>query len=206
VQAFNLTGAHTEVVCEECHTDPGLQYGEAPTACANCHGEEEQPESHPHFGNDCQRCHTTTAFAPARLTQHTFDLNHTLTAEGEIDCQACHQTTYAAVDCMGCHTEGGRVEAEHASLGIVDMSKCADCHPTGMPGELLRASNFPGKVGAVNNSPTSQGDEGAQASNGGAGLMLEAMLPQDETARTFHYKGEGQAPGKAQEGGAAAQP
>ena len=198
VQAFNLTGAHTEVECQECHSDPELQYGETPSDCQNCHGEEDQPESHPHFGNDCQRCHTTTAFAPARLTQHTFDLNHALTTEGEIDCQACHQTTYAAVDCMGCHTEGGRVEAEHANLGIVDMAKCTDCHPTGMPGESQQASNFPGKVGVVENTQSGQATQGAVQAQ-------EAALPTNEP-RTFHYKGEEQAVHKEQGEGASSQP
>ena len=156
IQAFYLTGAHTEVECKDCHVDPELQYGEAPTYCVNCHTEEERPDSHPAFGDDCQRCHTTTAFAPARLTQHTFDLNHALTSEGDIDCQACHIRTYATVDCLGCHTDGGRVEAEHAVLGVVEFAGCASCHPTGMPGETLRASNFPAKVGSLNGLQASQ--------------------------------------------------
>ena len=207
VQAFNLTGAHTEVACEECHNDPELQYGEAPTECKNCHGEEDQPESHPQFGNDCQRCHETMAWAPARLTQHTFDLNHALTAEGEIDCQACHQTTYAAVECMGCHTEGGRVEAEHASLGVVDMANCLECHPTGAPGELQRASNFPGKAGSSSSGMGAETPLGSQEIQGNGQQAQEAALPAIvNEERTFHYKGDGQAPNKAHEEGDSTQP
>jgi len=194
VQAFNLEGAHTELACKECHNDPELQYGEAPTDCVSCH---EQPLMQTQFGIDCQRCHETTAWTPARLTQHTFDLNHALTAEGEIDCQACHQTSYATVSCVGCHTENGRVEAEHTSLGIVDMAKCMDCHPTGMPGESQRASNFPGKVGSV------AGQTGQVTLS--TGQIQEAALPTNEP-RTFHYKGDEQAANKEQAEGDSSQP
>ena len=193
VQAFNLTGAHTEAECKQCHTDPELQYGEAPTACVNCHTKEDRPDSHPHFGDDCQRCHETTAFAPARLTMHVFDILHA-SSSGEPECQGCHTTTYAAVDCLGCHTEDGRLEAEHDTLGIVDMSKCTSCHPTGMAGENRQASNFPAKVDLPENS----GSQGAQ--NGGQ-PGVEAGVPANQPL-TFNYKGEDHAPGKAHEGDA----
>ena len=197
VQAFNLTGAHTEVDCKECHNDPELQYGEAPTGCVNCHTEEERPDSHPQFGNDCQRCHDTTAFAPARLTQHTFDLNHVLTVDGDYDCQACHKITYAAVDCMGCHADSGRLEAEHITLGIIDLAECANCHPTGTPGESQHASNFPAKVGSLSGSHASQ-----EAENGGQfQASLEGVVPANDEPRSFHYKGDEQAPDKEQDGG-----
>jgi hypothetical protein len=194
VQAFNLTGAHTEVECKECHVDAELQYGETPTACVNCHTEEERPDSHPQFGDDCQRCHSTTAFAPARLTQHNFDLNHALTAEGEIDCQACHKTSYAAVDCSGCHTESGRVEAEHQVMGIVDSANCAGCHVTGLPGETRQARNFPAKVGLPpgSSAQSTVGQQGQQPAQ-------EATLPSPDP--TFGSKDAGQGPHKEQDGG-----
>ncbi|MDZ4698141.1 MAG: cytochrome c3 family protein [Rhodothermales bacterium] len=44
---FSLTGAHTRVACESCHTeeqpsqgDPFTRYRPLPTACEDCHGEE----------------------------------------------------------------------------------------------------------------------------------------------------------------------
>jgi hypothetical protein len=203
VQAFNLTGAHTELECKECHVDPELQYGEAPKACVNCHTEEERPDSHPQFGNDCQRCHETTAFAPARLTQHTFDLYHVNGGEGEIVCQDCHKTTYAAVDCSGCHTESGRVEAEHVVLGIVDSANCAFCHPTGMPGDIRLARNFPAKVGTP---PGSNGNQAAQGGTAGASTgPVAGVQPQGTTQPsvpqpTFSAKDTGQVPNKEQEG------
>ena len=99
---------------------------------------------------------------------------------------------------MGCHTESGRVEAEHASLGIVDMANCAECHPTGMPGESQQASNFPGKVGVAENIQTVPATESAVQAH-------EAALPTNEP-RTFHYKGDEQAVNKEQGEGASSQP
>jgi hypothetical protein len=209
VQAFNLTGAHTEVECKECHNDPELQYGEAPTDCVSCH---VQPMMQTQFGTDCQRCHTMDAWAPARLTQHTFDLKHANSIETE--CQDCHKITYAAVDCTGCHTEGGRVEAEHSVIGIVDSGDCAGCHPTGMAGEAHLAVNFPAKVGTPPGSAT-QGDGGAgqvdgttqPSSSGGvqgttqpsSGVIQDAMQPSAEP--TFASKDASQGPFKEQDGG-----
>ena len=201
VQAFNLTGAHTETDCKQCHVDPELQYGEAPTACVTCHTEEERPDSHPQFGTDCQRCHSTTAFAPARLTQHTFDLYHALPTESEIECQGCHKLTYAAVDCTGCHADRGRLEAEHSVLGIVDSSNCASCHPTGMPGETLLVRNFPAKVGTP---PGNTASQGTAVSGDGPGPINGIDQPlgttQPSIAPTFSAKDAGQVPHKEQEG------
>ena len=143
MQAFNLTGAHTELECKECHNDPELQYQETPTACVNCHTEEERPDSHPQFGSDCQRCHDTTAFAPARLTQHTFDLEHGMVANEEIGCKACHTLSYTAVNCLDCHADepadGSRTRRAGAGDGI---GNCVTCHPTGTPGDA-GGDNFP---------------------------------------------------------------
>jgi hypothetical protein len=165
-----------------------------------CHTEEERPDSHPQFGTDCQRCHSTAAFAPARLTQHTFDLYHANGGDGEIVCQDCHKITYAAVDCTGCHTDSGRVEAEHSVLGIVDSANCASCHPTGMPGETLLARNFPAKVGSPPGSTLSQ-DVPASAPGAGPGRAQQPLgTTQPSIEPTFSAKDTGQVPNKEQEG------
>jgi len=187
VQAFNLTGAHTEVECKECHNDPELQYKETPSACVNCHTEEERPESHPQFGPDCQRCHETTAFAPARLTQHTFDLQHGLEVNEEVDCKACHTLSYTAVNCLDCHDDNRLIDAEHAGLGLVTVGNCVTCHPSGTP---VEGNNFPVKAGR-------EGVEsGARAE--GEGTSQEQAVP--TAAPTFSSKDAGQAPHKEQEG------
>jgi hypothetical protein len=187
VQAFNLTGAHTEVECKECHNDPKMHYNDTPTACVNCHTEEERPESHPAFGDDCARCHETTAFAPARLTQHTFELGHA--GIGEQECQTCHNHSYDQVNCMGCHTEGGRIEAIHqVQLGIIEMEECASCHPTGLSGETNRTRVMPAKAGEP------PADAGSEA--GGSAEPQATTLP--FLARpTFSSKGDSETAPKA---------
>ncbi len=190
VQAFNLTGAHTEVECKECHNDPDLQYKEVPTACVNCHTEEERPDSHPHFGTDCARCHETTAFAPARLTQHAFELTHG--GIGELECQTCHTKSYDQVECLSCHEEAGRIEAIHTvQLGIIEMSDCASCHPTGKPDDVVVDDHFPAKAGRENEAGSSNSEESQSGS--------EAQ-PIPTAAPTFSSKDAGQAPHKEQEG------
>ena len=189
-QAFNLTGAHAEVECMECHTDPGLQYREVPTDCAGCHL-EDQPEEHGSFGTNCTRCHETAAFTPARLKQHTFDLTHGGLSEPE--CQTCHNHSYAEVNCMGCHTEGGRVAAIHqVQLGIIEMDDCASCHPTGTAHDLIADDNFPQKSGYQ------AGESHASPIEASEGTSQGQIMPTAEP--TFSSKDAGQAPHKEQEG------
>jgi len=189
VQAFELTGAHTELECKECHNDPGLQYGEAPSDCASCHL-EDQPEEHEGFGASCVRCHETTAFAPARLTQHTFELGHA--GIGEQECKTCHNQRYDQVNCMGCHAEGGRTQAIHqVQLGIIEIDNCAGCHPTGLSGDTTRTRVMPAKAG----EPPAGGGSDA----GGIAEPQATTLP--FFARpTISSKGEGEAQ-KDQDGG-----
>ena len=67
-----------------------------------------------------------------------------------------------------------------------------------MPGESQQASNFPGKVGVVENTQSGQATQSA-------GQVQEAALPTNEP-RSFHYKGDEQAANKAQSEGASSQP
>ena len=184
VQAFNLTGAHTELACKECHVDPDLQYKEIPTACANCHG-DEQPEEHGFFGSDCQRCHETTAFAPARLTQHTFNLEHGMVGT-EVDCRTCHTLSYTAVNCLDCHVDDRLLDAEHAGLGLEQIGNCVTCHPSGTLGNT---DNFPLKAGRPEQETTAV--ESSQPVQQGMQVVAEP---------TFSSKDAGQAPNKEQEG------
>ena len=188
VQAFNLSGAHTELECKQCHNDPELQYNETPSACVNCHTEEERPESHPQFGSDCQRCHDTAAFAPARLSQHTFDLGHGLEANEETDCQACHTLSYTAVNCQGCHDDNRMTEAEHAGLGLATIHNCVTCHPSGTPGQ---DDNFPQKAGRPQEQAEAAGTVNSET---GQEPTIPSAMP------TFSSKDAGQAPHKEQEG------
>ena len=208
VQAFNLTGAHTELECVQCHTDPELQYGEAPTACENCHSEEEQPAHHPQFGTNCARCHVAEAWAPAQLTVHVFDLQHGLEEGEQTDCAACHVANYASVTCYGCHEDtNGRLTAEHGVNGVVDVGNCIACHPTGVSGEARHAaSNFPNKVGtppeasaAGSATAVPQGNTAGQTAEGeqSAGQNEEAGQASGN-GQNYSDKNDGLAAQKAQ--------
>lgn len=110
----------------------GVSEEEDPHECRSCH---EQPEAHAErFGLNCSRCHTLEAWKPARLTRHTFLLDHG--GGGRIDCQTCHTETYSDHTCYGCHDHTpAEMERVHLQEGIFEIEDCASCHPTGQEGE-----------------------------------------------------------------------
>ncbi len=103
--------------CRACHEDPALHAGQ--------------------FGTDCARCHSLEAWTPAYLTRHIFPLDHG--APEQLACQTCHLQAYTAYTCNQCHDHQlAEIETSHTAYGIVDVSNCAACHPTGRPGEADR--------------------------------------------------------------------
>jgi mono/diheme cytochrome c family protein len=106
-----------------------------PHRCAACH---EEPVIHAdQFGLDCGRCHATSAWQPALLTRHTFDLTHG--GAGPVACQTCHTVAYTAHVCTECHDhEPEAIEAVHLAEDIPEYGDCARCHPTGAAGEADR--------------------------------------------------------------------
>ena len=129
-QVFALDGAHATVACQDCHANQVFQG--APNECAACHAE---PEVHAGlFGLDCVRCHTTTAWVPAQLTQHIFPLDHG--GEGVIACETCHQQTYTEYTCYNCHAhDPAKTRQEHMEEGIDNFENCVECHATGLKKE-----------------------------------------------------------------------
>lgn len=129
---FLLDGAHAEAACESCHTDR-LFIG-TPSECVSCH---QEPEIHAgYFGLDCENCHTTTAWAPAKLVNHTFPLDHG--GEGVSDCQTCHLDRYTEYTCYECHEhQPDEILEEHLEEGIsaAELPDCVSCHPTGLEGD-----------------------------------------------------------------------
>ncbi len=126
---FPLTGAHTNVRCEDCHQN-GVFKG-TPTACVNCHAD---PAFHAgQFGTDCASCHSTTAWSPAQFNgQHTFPLDHGREASGTVSCATCHPDNFATYTCYGCHEHNPvEIQAKHLEEGVRDFQDCVACHPTG---------------------------------------------------------------------------
>lgn len=56
---FSLTGAHSGLECAACHAKP--TFGKTSKDCVACH-ERDDPHLE-RFGNDCERCHTTSSFS-----------------------------------------------------------------------------------------------------------------------------------------------
>jgi hypothetical protein len=91
-----LLGRHAEADCAACHIE-----GQAVADdCAACH----QPPTEPHFGDQCEQCHTPEGFALAAMPdtfQHPIPL---LGAHEAADCAACHQDGQAVgQECRDCH-------------------------------------------------------------------------------------------------------
>lgn len=105
-----------------------------PHQCAACH---EEPRIHAgKFGPNCARCHSAQAWVPALLTKHTFPLEHGNDDNGQLGCQTCHVENYFEHNCYQCHDhEPEAIEASHLAEDIVELANCAQCHPTGAPGE-----------------------------------------------------------------------
>lgn len=125
---FPLDGRHAELECEQCHQKK--KFVGTISECMQCHAE---PEIHAgFFGVQCQYCHTSLAWTPATLRQHTFPLNHG--NQGEVACQVCHPASYTELTCYGCHDHQPEpIAASHqrARISLEELPKCIYCHSTG---------------------------------------------------------------------------
>jgi hypothetical protein len=127
---YALEAGHTDLGCVDCHQNQ-VFVGTART-CDGCHAE---PNVHAgQFGQECERCHSAIAWAPAQLTQHRFNLAH---GEGDLlACNSCHTLSYTAVSCEGCHTLPD-MQTAHPPERAPDYqpADCLTCHPTGDPAD-----------------------------------------------------------------------
>lgn len=136
---YPLEGKHRDLVCTACHEEAG--FPAAPRDCVACH---EEPEMHAgQFGQACARCHTAVSWTPARLTHHTFPLDHGLAEDaGETtDCITCHTDSYTAVTCTDCHFPL-TIQLLHPTLAEPD-TRCVACHPAGEADDPASRSPLP---------------------------------------------------------------
>jgi hypothetical protein len=86
---FELTGQHRLVPCESCHVD--AVFRGTPRLCAGCHAAGSRvsatpkPAGHVISGPNCEQCHTTSAWTPARYDH----------SEVQGACATCHNGTQA---------------------------------------------------------------------------------------------------------------
>jgi hypothetical protein len=103
---FPLTGAHTQLRCEQCHQN--AVFKGTPTVCISCHAD---PAFHVGaLGTDCASCHNTSNW-----NQASFNLSHpepraedggSGITHGGATCRQCHPSTVKQNTCTACH-EGG---------------------------------------------------------------------------------------------------
>ena len=103
LSAFPLTGAHTQVACEQCHSSG--QFTGLSTTCASCHGE---PDFHVGiFGQDCAQCHTTENWFAQYNGPHPEisdeDESGTGVNHGGASCRDCHTQNLSTATCIACH-------------------------------------------------------------------------------------------------------
>jgi hypothetical protein len=111
-----LEGGHTGVWCYQCHE--GVEKPEY--VCSNCH----EPPTVPHFGDNCEECHTTAGFELADLGS----FQHPVALEG----------AHANLQCTDCHTAGQVLTYECSACHEPPSEthfgpNCEDCHSPTTP-------------------------------------------------------------------------
>ncbi len=131
--SFPLTGAHTTVTCETCHTSG---YAGTPTACVSCHQSDYNGTSDPNhvtagFPTACEACHTTSNWQGA-LFNHSSTSFPLTGAHTTVTCETCHTSGYAGTPtaCVSCHQSdyNGTSDPNHAAAGF--PTTCEACHTT----------------------------------------------------------------------------
>ncbi|MCF7822548.1 MAG: cytochrome c3 family protein [Candidatus Marinimicrobia bacterium] len=110
---FPLQEAHTEVICQDCHTT--WVSASEPRTCyySSCHLSAFQETNDPDHelygypGNYCESCHSQTAWDPAIFS-------HNLPS---IECVTCHLVNYSAT-------------AQPPHETVTFSQNCAECHST----------------------------------------------------------------------------
>lgn len=130
---FPLTGAHTAVDCNLCHTSG---YTGTPTDCFACHESDYSAIADPNhaaggYDHDCTRCHTTAAWEPAEFDHTLADFQLT-GAHAAVDCGQCHTSGFTGtpMECFACHEPDFNAvdDPDHAAGGF--GHDCAACHTT----------------------------------------------------------------------------
>ena len=132
---FPLTGAHLQLTCVTCHV--GGVYTGLNKACVSCHLKDYNGAKNPDhvasgFPQQCEVCHTTTAWTPA-----SFDHSRTgfaLTgAHTTTPCASCHVGgRYAGTptDCYSCHKSDYLSVTNPNHVAAAFPTTCATCHTT----------------------------------------------------------------------------
>ena len=137
---FTLTGAHTSLVCTQCHNSTYGNYSITSGACANCHMTDYNGTTNPNhkaaeFPTTCDTCHTTVAGWGGATFDHT-TTGFTLTnAHTTLQCAQCHNATFGNYSitsgaCALCHMTdyNGTTNPSHTAAAF--PTTCDTCHTT----------------------------------------------------------------------------
>jgi hypothetical protein len=130
---FPLTGKHTAVQCQTCHT--GGNYLLTFMNCFQCHQSDFNQASNPNhlagnFGHTCDQCHTTTVWSPSTFN-HGMTTYPLVGAHQTVQCASCHvNNVFAGLhrNCFDCHQAdfNGTNNPNHVSGGF--SITCTTCH------------------------------------------------------------------------------
>ena len=146
---FPLVGKHGAIPCQECHGNMrDRTFSPTSVACVACHRADFDGaalKSIDHvavgFGTECQTCHSTTSFFPARFDAHDLCFVVSTGSHRGLRCAQCHSSTVGlrlngacntqTTTCTSCHTHDcSRSDPLHANvMGYACANqKCYQCH------------------------------------------------------------------------------
>jgi len=132
--AFQLTGKHTTVDCQECHS---TGFTGTPTDCYACHQTDYETVQDPNhliggYSTDCSECHTTNGWDDMGNFNHNITQFPLTGAHINTDCSNCHQIGYTNTpnECYSCHEQeyANSTNPNHTAAGF--PTTCEDCHET----------------------------------------------------------------------------
>ena len=125
VTHFPLSGLHSSVSCEDCHSSANFK--DAESKCISCHQQDDIHKDS--LGQDCQQCHTPSSWN-FWLFDHDEQTKYPLTGKHSgLVCEACHTKPVIkdelklSSDCNDCHRND---DIHQGRFG----KKCKHCHDT----------------------------------------------------------------------------
>ncbi|KAF0197546.1 MAG: hypothetical protein FD166_1849 [Bacteroidetes bacterium] len=132
--SFPLTGSHTTVDCNSCHTNG---YAGTTTVCGDCHASAYNQSANPNhtaigIPNTCATCHTTEpGWQPATFPIHNsyYPLNGAHATISN-NCAGCHNGNYNNTPntCVGCHLDNYNQTTNPPHASAQFPTECQTCH------------------------------------------------------------------------------
>ena len=149
---FPLIGKHALIPCTECHANVrDRTFAGAPVRCDACHEADFMrtaaisiDHTAANYSRECQTCHNTLHFFPARVDRHDACFRITSGSHHGIRCLGCHSSPPAAAftgacatgtfTCAECHSHAcARSDLQHKTVMGYQCTnaKCYECHKIG---------------------------------------------------------------------------